>query len=89
MTIANLYLIWMLIVNVVTFGFYGYDKMQSKRDGWRVSEQTLHLFALSGGFLGGWLGMYGFRHKTLHVSFKAVLVLSTLLHIGLIIWWLA
>lgn len=79
-----LYPAWLLALSVVTFFTYGFDKGQSKRKGWRVSERTLHGLALAGGFAGGWVGMLWFRHKTQHLSFILVLLASTLLHLYLI-----
>jgi len=75
---------WLLTLGVVTFLFYGFDKTQSKRKGWRVSEKTLHTLALAGGFVGGWVGMFWFRHKTQKGIFYLILLLSTLLHFYLI-----
>lgn len=41
--------------SVVAFLAYGHDKSAAVRDAWRVKENTLHLFAL----LGGWPGRGG------------------------------
>ncbi|MEM8533984.1 MAG: DUF1294 domain-containing protein [Chloroflexota bacterium] len=81
------YIAWIVGWSVVTLLFYGWDKGQSRQQGQRIPEFVLHGLALVGGFPGGWLGRALFRHKTQHVSFLLVLVVSTLLHIGLV-WWL-
>ena len=52
----NLYLIWLILISVITFFVYGYDKFQAKSGGWRVPEKVLHGLALAGGFMGGWIG---------------------------------
>jgi uncharacterized membrane protein YsdA (DUF1294 family) len=52
-----------------------------------VPELVLHACALAGGFLGGWAGRLFFRHKTLHRSFTVVLVISTVLYGGLILYY--
>jgi len=75
---------WLLTLSIITFLTYGFDKAQSKRKGWRVSEMTLHILAVAGGFLGGWLGMFWFRHKTRHGFFKVILFASTALHLYLL-----
>jgi uncharacterized membrane protein YsdA (DUF1294 family) len=80
------YLIWLALVSLITFIAYGLDKSQSKRKGPRVPENALHLLALAGGFMGGWLGRGLFHHKTKKPIFTFVLVISTLLHAG-VIWW--
>ena len=80
------YVAWLAGWSVVTFIFYGYDKMQSQRDGGRVPELVLHGMALIGGFPGGWAGRAVFRHKTRHGSFTAVLVLATVIHAVFAFW---
>lgn len=80
---------WLIAASVATFVLYGFDKAQAKRDGLRVPELVLHLCALAGGFLGGWAGMFLFRHKTRHVAFIVVLAISTVLYAVLfvtVIW---
>jgi uncharacterized membrane protein YsdA (DUF1294 family) len=44
-----------------------------------VPEIVLHGVALIGGFIGGWLGMAVFRHKTKHPMFKVVLAAATVI----------
>lgn len=78
--------IWWLIWGVVTFAYYGYDKRQAAKSGWRVPESILHLLALTGGFVGGWAGMYYFRHKTQESIFKVVLGLATVAWLALFLW---
>jgi uncharacterized membrane protein YsdA (DUF1294 family) len=80
------YLIWLAVASVITFVLYGVDKTRAKKGAWRVPEMTLHLMALAGGFLGGWAGRSLFHHKTKKGIFTFVLVISTLIHAG-IVWW--
>jgi uncharacterized membrane protein YsdA (DUF1294 family) len=82
----HLYLIWLAIASGITFFFYGFDKAQSKTDGWRVPEVILHGLALTGGFIGGWAGRSIFRHKTKKGFFTFILVISTVVHLGLGYW---
>jgi uncharacterized membrane protein YsdA (DUF1294 family) len=82
------YLIWLAIISLVTFILYGFDKARAKSNGWRVPEIVLHISALTGGFPGGWAGRSLFRHKTRKGTFTFVLILSTLLHMGLVYWYL-
>ena len=67
------------------FLLYGIDKTQAKLNNWRVPELELHVLALIGGFIGGWLGMFIFRHKTKKPIFKVVLAISTL--IGIVLFY--
>lgn len=83
-TTLMLYPAWLLAWGIVTFLFYGFDKFRAQRKQQRVSELTLNLLALIGGFLGAWVGMVWFRHKTQDVSVKRWLWVSTLLHVALL-----
>jgi uncharacterized membrane protein YsdA (DUF1294 family) len=84
----HLYWIWLAIASGITFLLYGFDKAQSKNGGWRVPELVLHVFALAGGFPGGWLGRAIFHHKTKKVLFVFVLAVSTVIHLALVYWLL-
>ena len=76
-------------LSVTTFLLYGWDKFEAARPRsrrkQRVPENLLHLLALLGGFPGGWLGRFLFWHKIRKFSFWLVLVVSTIIHIPLII----
>jgi uncharacterized membrane protein YsdA (DUF1294 family) len=82
----QIYLVWLAAASVITFILYGYDKAQAKRNGRRVPEKYLHWLAFLGGFPGGWLGRFVFRHKTRKGIFLSVLVISTVMHLVLAGW---
>ena len=69
-------------MSFLLFAMMGIDKSLAKRGAWRVSEKTLFLLALLGGALGGIIGMYFFRHKTRHTSFKAGLPMLLIVNIA-------
>ena len=71
---GNWFLIWLLAWSVTAFVFYGYDKMQAKRSGWRIPEVVLHGLSLVGGFTGAILGMIVFHHKTSKNQFWAIAI---------------
>jgi len=84
-----LYFAWLAGVSLTTFVLYGLDKGLSKirRFAVRVPELILNLLALAGGFTGAWLGIVIWHHKTnlrRHWAMAVVLLVSTLLHGGLI-----
>ncbi len=85
LTELNWYIDWLLGWSVSLFALYGIDKTQAKLGGWRVPEVVLHALALIGGFIGGWLGMFLFRHKTQKPVFKAVLAVATV--IGVLLFY--
>ena len=83
-TTWHVYWIWLVAASVITFLLYGYDKGQAKLGGLRIPEAVLHGLALIGGFPGGWLGRAMFRHKNRKPMFTVVLILSTIIHLGII-----
>ena len=80
-------IIYLLIVNVITFLLYGFDKWKAKRDKWRVPEKTLLMFAVVGGTIGAFAGMQVFRHKTKHAKFVIGVPLIFILQVALV-WFL-
>ena len=60
---------YLLIINAVGFLLMLVDKWKAKKNRWRVRESTLLAVAALGGSIGSLLGMYLFRHKTLHLKF--------------------
>lgn len=62
--------LYIVVVNVVTFIVYGVDKWRARRGKWRVPEHTLLGLAAVGGSIGAWAAMRCFRHKTLHNKFR-------------------
>ena len=62
---------YLLIITLISFALMGIDKRRAKRKGARrIPEALLFTFAVFGGSVGILLGMYIFRHKTLHNSFR-------------------
>ena len=68
--LQNIFIIFLLAVNLITFFIYGMDKWKAKRSRRRISEATLLGLAIAGGSIGAWLGMRVFHHKTLHKKFR-------------------
>lgn len=79
-------LVWLAVINLVTFAVYGIDKAKAKRGAWRVPEKTLFLLPLLGGSLGALLGMRVFHHKTKHWYFVWGIPLILLAQIALAVW---
>lgn len=77
-------ILYLVLLNIITFLTYGYDKWKAVRNAWRISEKTLFLMAFAGGSVGALLGMYLFHHKTKHASFLILIPLFLLIHIVLI-----
>lgn len=58
------FLIFILVMNIITFAAYGIDKLKAVKDRWRIPEKTLLLLGLCFGSIGGMAGMKVFHHKT-------------------------
>ena len=66
----HIVLIYLAVINVVTFFVYGIDKWKAKKSKWRIRETALLGLAVLGGSIGAWLGMKVWHHKTLHKKFR-------------------
>jgi Predicted membrane protein len=73
-----------LVLNILAFCAYGFDKTKAQMKKWRVSEQTLLILAFFGPF-GGYLGMQTFRHKTQKKPFTWAVPLFILIHVALFV----
>lgn len=78
-------IIYLAIINSITFILYGVDKFLAVKHYYRISERLLYLFSFLGGALGALFGMLFFRHKTLKLKFYLVNIISLILW-GVIIW---
>ena len=75
----------LVIVNVVSLAIFGFDKLKSKNQGWRVSESRLLLVAFCGPF-GACAGMLLFRHKIRKIKFLLVPIFL-LIQLGLLVYF--
>lgn len=66
---TKLILLYLLIINAVSFLLMLVDKQKARKKLWRIPESTLLLSAAIGGSIGALAGMYTFRHKTKHMKF--------------------
>ena len=68
---------YFLLINIISFLFYGIDKYNSIKGKWRIKENTL----ISLSFLGAIIGIYLFHHKTKKLKFKILNLISLILWI--------
>ncbi len=59
-----------LVMSMLAFGLYWYDKQQAKAGQWRTPEKVLHGVELLGGWPGACVAQQLLRHKTRKVSFQ-------------------
>lgn len=71
-------IIYLILINIITFVVMKIDKKKAKFGKWRISESALFTLVLLGGGIGGIAGMYVFRHKTKKmrfvIGFPAILI---------------
>ena len=79
-------LVWLAVINLLTFIVYGADKRRARKGKWRVPEKTLFLLPLLGGSIGALLGMRVFHHKTNHWYFVWGIPAILLAQIALAVW---
>ena len=83
-------ILYLILINLFGFAIMGIDKRRAIRHRWRVPERVLFGTAFCFGSIGILTGMYVFRHKTRHLSFRlgipAILALQLLLA-GLLFFW--
>lgn len=86
----GLLVIYLLLLNMLTFAVYGADKRKAQKDKRRVPEKTLFLLAIIGGSLGALVGMRVFHHKTRHWYFRFGIPVILVLQIAVppLIAWL-
>ena len=78
----KLFLIYLVLINLAAFMSFGIDKSRARNHAWRIPEKTLFLLAAVGGSIGALLGMFFFRHKTRHLSFRIGLPVILLVQIA-------
>jgi uncharacterized membrane protein YsdA (DUF1294 family) len=82
MTPLALAMIYLLSLNLVTFGLFWWDKQCAIHRRWRVPESTLLTLCLVGGAFGAKTGQGVFRHKTRKEPFRTSLNAIMVLHVG-------
>ncbi len=81
------FIIYLVVINIITFLVMGLDKWKAKRGSWRIQESALFTFVLFGGGIGGILGMIYFHHKTKKLKFQIGFPLITILEIAFLIYF--
>ena len=79
------FIIYFLVISLITAIVTAIDKHKAKKGAFRISEATLFLLAAIGGSLSEYLTMRAIRHKTLHKRFMIGLPLIMLLQLAAII----
>ncbi|WP_416305131.1 DUF1294 domain-containing protein [Neptunicella sp. SCSIO 80796] len=75
-------------LSAVTYFAYAWDKSSARSDGWRISEKTLHLLALFGGWPGAAIAQQRLRHKSRKTPFRVVFWFTVMINLVALYWWL-
>jgi uncharacterized membrane protein YsdA (DUF1294 family) len=75
-----------MAASALSFCLYGFDKYRATNDGWRLTENLLHMVDLVGGWPGGYIAQRVFHHKTWKRSFQAIFWATVLLHNVAWVW---
>lgn len=78
---TEILLIYGLCLNLIAFVIMFIDKRRAIHHQWRIPEKTIFTIAFFGGAAGAFAGMYLFRHKTKHLSFRILLPLFLCLNL--------
>lgn len=84
----DILVLYIIVVNVVSFTVMGIDKRKAIKRAFRIPESTLFVLAIIGGSVGSIAGMHLFRHKTRHWYFlygmPVILALQVMLVLALV-----
>lgn len=76
-----------LILNLITFGVFGIDKLRARLNLTRISEKTLLALAIAGGSVGAIFAQKLFRHKTRKFRYRVWIILVSQFVIFEILWY--
>ncbi len=79
----RIYINYLILINIIAFFVYAYDKLMAKMKKSRVRETTLLSLSIFGGAFGGFVSMILFNHKTKVKRFIIINILMILLYVGI------
>jgi uncharacterized membrane protein YsdA (DUF1294 family) len=75
-----------VLPSFIAFTMYWLDKSAARNARWRISERTLQVVGLLGGWPGSVMAVYVFRHKSRKVSFQRGLWATALVNCAALLW---
>ncbi|HAV5587727.1 DUF1294 domain-containing protein [Acinetobacter baumannii] len=79
-------LLFVLMMNVLSYWLYSQDKEAAQLGNRRVPEQTLHIVSFLGGWPAAWWVQQKLRHKTQKQPFRKIYFCTIFFHLLLILW---
>jgi uncharacterized membrane protein YsdA (DUF1294 family) len=74
-------------ISIITFLLYAVDKSAAVNNRWRIPENTLHMLALLGGWIGAVFAQQLLRHKTKKQPFRMLFLLMVVLNICFFVYF--
>ncbi|WP_445661044.1 DUF1294 domain-containing protein [Acinetobacter sp. F16] len=84
--LSGMVLLFISIVNALTYWLYAQDKEAALLGNRRIPEQSLHILSFLGGWPTAWLAQERLRHKTQKQPFRKIYFCTIALNILLILW---
>jgi len=84
--LSGMVLLFISIINAITYWMYAQDKEAALQGNRRVPEQALHVLSFLGGWPTAWLAQEKLRHKTQKQPFRKIYFCTIALNILLILW---
>jgi uncharacterized membrane protein YsdA (DUF1294 family) len=78
-----------LTLSLLSLTAYAIDKAAARKGEWRISENTLHLLDLLGGWPGGLIAQKLLRHKSSKPPFQRMYWITVVLHCCALAWLLS
>jgi len=75
-----------LLVSLITFTVYAFDKSAAQNGRWRTPESTLHMLSLLGGWPGAIVAQQKLRHKSRKQPFRTVFWLTVAVNCVVFLW---
>lgn len=77
-------LLYVVLINLLSFVLFYLDKRKAIKDKWRIKERTLHLSSFMGGAIGSILAMYMFHHKTKKLKFCIITGIACIFNVFIV-----
>lgn len=85
--ISPLLLILYALFSSITFIAYEFDKINARQGRRRISERSLHLLELLGGWPGALVAQWYLSHKNRKASYQRVFWLVVFVNLGVLFWY--
>lgn len=77
----EVYIIGLIMINLISLVMMAMDKQKAKKRTRRISEFSFLVLSLLGGFVGVFVGIFLFRHKTIKRSFQLKILFGAATHL--------